>query len=261
MPHLAALGSAAPHWSGGRGRLARAGGGRPGRTPGRALCPLAGDARRAGECADDGADAAADGNHAQKKTLIAGERDDAARARWRTELADIDPTHRIFLDEPSTPTTLTPARGRSDRGTRGIGRVPRGRWDAVTVVATLTAIGLGPGLQVPGAVDRMVCDRVVTEMLVPTRHPGDVVVLDNVAVPKRALAQQAVEAVGASLVFLPPYSPDFNPIEQAFAKLKQRLRTVNARTSDTVMTATRELYPEITPSDARGFFAHAGYFF
>lgn len=111
-----------------------------------------------------------------------------------------------------------------------------------------------------GAVDRMVFDQFVTEVLVPTLQPGDVVVLDNFSVHKSVVAQQAVEAAGAALVFLPPYSPDFNPIELAFAKLKQRLRAVNARTADTVMAATRELYPRITAIDARGFFTHAGYF-
>ncbi len=86
------------------------------------------------------------------------------------------------------------------------------------------------------------------------------VLLDNLAVHKSAVAQQAVAAAGARLVFLPPYSPDFNPIEQAFAKLKQRLRAVHARTVETVMAATQELYPQITATDARGFYRHAGYF-
>lgn len=170
-----------------------------------------------------------------KKTLIAGERDEAAREGWRAEVARIDPAHLIFLDEASTPTTLTPVRGRSLRGTRVVGKVPRGRWDAVTLLATLGVTGLGPGLQVPGAVDRTVFDQFVTEVLVPTLQPGDVVVLDNLSMHKSVVAQQAVEAAGAALVFLSPYSPDFNPIELAFAKLKQRLRAVNARTADTVM--------------------------
>jgi transposase len=172
----------------------------------------------------------------------------------------VDPTRLIFLDETSTPTTLTPLRGRSRRGERVLGRVPRGRWEAVTLVATLTPTGFGPGLQLEGALDRDAFDVFVTEALVPTLRPGDVVVLDNLSVHKSVPAQRAIEAVGAQLVFLPPYSPDLNPIEQAFAKLKQGLRAAGARTTETVMAATRDLYSRITATDARGFYRHGGYF-
>jgi transposase len=175
-------------------------------------------------------------------------------------MAVLDPGRLIFLDETSTPTRLTPLRGRSPRGERVVGRVPRGRWEAVTLVATLTPTGFGPGLQLEGALDRDAFETFVTEGLVPTLRPGDVVVLDNLSVHKSAVARHAVEAVGARLVFLPAYSPDFNPIEQAFAKLKQGLRAVGARTTETVMAATRDLYPRITASDARGFYRHAKYF-
>jgi len=172
----------------------------------------------------------------------------------------MDPGRLIFLDETSTPTTLTPVRGRSPRGERLVGRVPRGRWEAVTLVATLTPTGFGPGLQLAGALDRDAFDAFVTGALVPTLRPGDVVVLDNLSVHKSASAQRAIEAVGARLVFLPAYSPDFNPIEQAFAKLKQGLRAVGAPTTERVMAATRALYPRITATEARGFYRHAGYF-
>jgi hypothetical protein len=171
-------------------------------------------------------------------------------------MVTVDPGRLIFLDETSTPTRLTPLRGRSPRGHRVLGRVPRGRWEAVTLVATLTPTGFGPGLQL----DRDAFDTFVTEALVPTLRSGDVVVLDNLSVHKSARAREAIEAVGARLVFLPAYSPDFNPIEQAFAKLKQGLRAVGARTTETVMAATRDLYPRITATDAHGFYRHAGYF-
>lgn len=127
-------------------------------------------------------------------------------------------------------------------------------------MATLTPTGFGPGLQLEGALDRDAFNTFVIEALVPTLRPGDMVVLDNLSVHKSARAQQAIEAVGARVVFLPPYSPDFNPIEQAFAKLKQGLRAAGARTTETVMAATRDLYPRITATDARGFYRHAGYF-
>jgi transposase len=174
-------------------------------------------------------------------------------------MATLDPARLIFLDETSTPTTLTPLRGRSLRGHRVVGRVPRGRWAAVTLLATLTPAGFGPGLQLEGALDRDAFDTFVTEALVPTLGAGDVVVMDNLSVHRSGRAQQAIAAVGARLVFLPAYSPDFNPIEQAFAKLKQGLRAIGARTTETVMAATRDLYPRITATDARGFYRHAGY--
>lgn len=175
-------------------------------------------------------------------------------------MSTVDPARLIFLDETSTPTRLTPLRGRSLRGQRVVGRVPRGRWEAVTLVATLTATGFGPGLQLDGALDRHAFDTFVTEALVPVLHAGDVVVLDNLSMHKSVTARQAIEAVGARLVFLPAYSPDFNPIEQAFATLKQGLRSLGARTTEAVMAATRDLYPRLTATDTRGFYRHAGYF-
>ena len=182
-----------------------------------------------------------------------------ARAAWRQEMAAVDPAHLIFLDETSTPTALTPVRGRSPRGKRVVGRVPRGRWEAITLLVTLTPNGFGPGLQLGGALDRGAFDTFVTRVLVPTLRPGDAVVLDNLSVHKSAVAQRAVEAIGARLIFLPAYSPDFNPIEQAFATLKQHLRACNARMVETVMAATQEIYPRITATDARGYYRHAGY--
>lgn len=239
---------------------ARSRGGLPGCDARRTLRAMAGDTRRGYQCAHNGAGAPSARAHAQKKTLIAREQDAVARAAWRSEMATVDPGRLIFRDETSTPTTLTPLRGRSPRGQRVVGRVPRGRWTAVTLLATLTASGFGPGLQVNGALDREAFDVFVPEGLVPTLRPGDVVVLDNLSVHQSLRARQAVEAAGARLVFLPPYSPDFNPIEQAFAKLKQGLRAAGARTTETVMAATQELYPRITATDARGYYHHAGYF-
>lgn len=174
-------------------------------------------------------------------------------------MAAIDPTRLIVLDETSTPTTLTPVWGRSHRGARVVGRVPRGRWQAVTLLATLTPTGFGPGLQLEGAVDRQAFDTFVQTALVPMLQPGDVVVLDNLSVHKSAVAQQAIAAAGATMRFLPAYSPDFNPIEQAFSQLKHHLRAVHARTVETVMAATTDLYPRITATDARHYYHHAGY--
>jgi hypothetical protein len=174
-------------------------------------------------------------------------------------MAKADPRRLIFLDETSTPTTMTPLRGRRRRGSRVVSWVPRGRREAVTLLATLTPTGFGPGLQVVGALDRPAFDTFVAEALVPTLQPGDVVVLDHLSVHKSAFAQAAIETAGARMVFLPAYSPDVTPIELAFAKLKQRLRAQQARIVETIMATTQEHSLCITATDARGFFRHAGY--
>jgi transposase len=174
-------------------------------------------------------------------------------------MAAVDPTQLVFLDETSTPTTLTRLRARAPRGVRAIGRIPRGRRTAVTLLATLMPTGLGPGYQFAGALDRSVFETFVERILVPSLQAGQTLVLDNLSVHKSARARQLIEAAGCQLVFLPTYSPDFNPIEQAFAKLKQRLRTVEARTVEAVLAATQHHYPAITPTDARSFYREAGY--
>lgn len=190
---------------------------------------------------------------------MAREQDAEARANWRQWMTALPPESLVFLDETSTPITLTPLRARAPRGHRAVGRVPRGRWTNVTLVATLSPQGLGPSLQLPGALDRSAFDTFVATTLVPTLRPGQTVVLDNLSVHKSAHARHLIEAVGCQLVFLPTYSPDFNPIEQAFAKLKQLLRQAQARTVETIMTATQLAYPRITTADAHGFFRNAGY--
>jgi transposase len=191
--------------------------------------------------------------------LIAREQDAEARAAWRQQMAELAPEHLVFLDETSTPLHLTPLRARALRGQRVVGRIPRGRWTNVTLLATLTAAGLGPSVQFAGALDRPIFETFVEMLLVPKLRPGQVVVLDNLSVHKSARARSLIEAAGCQVVFLPTYSPDDHPIEQAFAKLKQRLRQVEARTIEAVMRATQHAYPHLTASDAQGFFRAAGY--
>lgn len=175
-------------------------------------------------------------------------------------MAQVDPRTLVFLDETSTPTSMTPLRARAPRGTRVVGRVPHGKWEHTTLVATLTPTGLGPGLQMTGAIDRHSFDTFVATILIPTLRPGSTVVLDNLSVHKSASARDLIEAAGSHFVFLPTYSPDFNPIEQAFSKLKQLLRRSEARTLKAIMNATQAAYPRITAADARGYYRAAGYF-
>jgi transposase len=174
-------------------------------------------------------------------------------------MAAVDPARLIFLDETRTPTTLTPLRARAARGQRAHGWIPRGRRAAISWLATLTMQGRGESLLVRGAVDRLVCETFVERVLVPTLRPGHIVGLDNLSVHKSATARACIEAAGCQLVFLPTYSPDLNPIEQAFAKTKQALRRVRARSFETITAAVGETLPIITISDARAFFADAGF--
>jgi len=174
-------------------------------------------------------------------------------------MAAVDPADLVFLDETATPTTLTPTHARAPRGVRAVGRVPRGHRRHVSWLATLTPAGVGASVLVPGAVDRAALDAFVAQLLVPALRPGQVVVLDNLSVHKSATARRLVEAAGCRLGFLPTYSPDFNPIEQAFAKCKQALRRIGPRTYEAVVAAVGQALASVTPADARGFYRAAGY--
>jgi transposase len=213
----------------------------------------------AGQHGDDGAPPAPHAAAAQKKSLIAQERDEAGRRTWRSEVAVLDPATLVFLDETSTPTTLTPLRARAPRGERAVGRVPRGRWHAVTLLATLTPAGMGAAMLLDGAADQPAFEAFVAQQLVPSLRPGQTVILDNLSVHKSPRAREAIEAAGCALRFLPTYSPDFNPIEHAFAKIKQRLRRAEARSFAALQAATGPALDAITAADAHAFFRAAGY--
>lgn len=181
------------------------------------------------------------------------------RQQWRVGLTGLDPRQFVVLDETATPTNLSHLRARAPRGERAVGRVPRRRWTSAPLVSTLRATGMSPAVVLDGATDRAAFDAFVGQLLVPTLRPGQIVVLDNLSVHKSAVARAHIEGAGCHLLFLPPYSPDFNPIELAFAKIKQTLRAVAARIYDALVTATGPALDAITPADAQGFFAHCGF--
>lgn len=174
-------------------------------------------------------------------------------------MAGIAPARLVFLDETHTPTTLTPLRARAPRGERATGRVPQGRWETSSWLATLTTAGIGESVVVPGSVDGMAFDAFVIERLAPGLRPGQIVVLDNLSVHKSPRARAAIEAAACRLVFLPTYSPDFNPIELAFAKTKQHLRRAEPRAFDAVVSAIGAALETITATDALAFFHAAGF--
>jgi transposase len=189
----------------------------------------------------------------------AAERDEGARAAWREAAAALDPADLVFVDETSTNTAMTPRQARAPRGARAVGSAPRNHGPNVTLVAALTPAGPGPALAVPGAADGAAFELYVGELLAPTLRPGQVVVLDNLSVHRGTRVRELVEAAGCRLLFLPAYSPDFNPIELAFAKLKPALRRAAARTFDDLVGATGAALAAVTAADARGYFAHCGF--
>lgn len=137
--------------------------------------------------------------------------------------------------------------------------MPRNHGPNVTLLAALTPDGIGPAMTIIGAVDGAVFTAYAEQVLAPALRPGQVVILDNLSAHTSEDARTAVEATGARLVFLPAYSPDFNPIELAFAKVKERLRAAAARTPDGLVAATASAIDAVTAADARGFYAHCGF--
>ncbi len=196
---------------------------------------------------------------AQKKSLIAAERDEAKRAAWRADTAGLDPATLVFLDESGTHVAMTPRYARAPRGQRAYGRVPHNWGDNVTLVATLTATGPGPAMTLAGALDGPAFLAYVRELLLPTLAPGQTLVLDNLAVHHRAAVRRLLEAHGCRLLFLPPYSPDYNPVELAFAKVKAALRRAAARTRTDLETALAAALDTITPGESTNWFRHCGY--
>jgi transposase len=174
-------------------------------------------------------------------------------------MAAVDPECLVFLDETSTPITLTPLRARAPRGQRAVGRIPRGKRPHISWLATLTPDGIGESVLIEGAVDGPAFVRFVEAVLGPSLRPGQIVVWDNLNVHKSIKAREAVEAAGCRVVFLPSYSPDFNPIEHAFAKTKQALRRIGPRSWDTVVAAVGEALATVTAAAAHAFFTAAGF--
>jgi transposase len=199
----------------------------------------------------------------QKKSLHAAEqqRPDVAAARqvWRERQPSLDPDRLVFIDETWATTNMTRRCGRAPRGQRLVASVPHGHWKTSTFVAGLRSTGLTAPLVVDGAMNGDVFRAYVEQILVPTLVPGDIVILDNLSSHKVVGVCEAIEARGASLVYLPPYSPDLNPIEQAFAKLKALLRKIAARTIAALWDALGDILDRFTPQECANYLASAGY--
>ncbi len=154
---------------------------------------------------------------------------------------------------------MTRLRGRAPRGERLIDKSPHGHWHTTTLIAALGIEGVRCSMVTDGAVNGDVFGAFVQRVLVPALRPGDVVVLDNLSSHKSPRVREMIEDAGATLEYLPPYSPDFNPIEMVFSKIKQRLRSMACRTRDALWTGMQAVLDTITPTDAHNCFTHAGY--
>ncbi len=174
-------------------------------------------------------------------------------------MTGVDPAALVFVDEAGTHTSMTRRHARSPRGRRAPGVVPRNRGRVTTLVASLTLAGMGPALAVEGGTTIAVFEAYVDQVLAPSLVPGQVVVVDNLAAHHASRARELVEARGAELVFLPAYSPDFSPIEEAFSKAKELLRTAAVRTREALVEAIGRALRAVTAADARGWFTHCGY--
>jgi transposase len=154
---------------------------------------------------------------------------------------------------------MTRARGRAPRGTRVIDKTPHGHWKTTTLIAALDITGVRCSTVVDGAVNGDVFEAFVSQVLVPQLQHGDIVVMDNLSSHKRQRTRLLIEQRGARLVFLPPYSPDLNPIEMVFSKVKQLLRSLACRTKNALWHTMQSVLDKVTPSDAENCFAHCGY--
>jgi transposase len=175
----------------------------------------------------------------------------AAREDWVDGQGDLDAEHLIFIDESGLSTKMARLRGWAPKGERCRAAIPHGHWKTVTFVGGLTLTGFVAPMLLDGPMDGECFLAWVEQMLAPTLRPGDIVVMDNLAVHKVAGVRQAVEACGAELRYLPPYSPDFNPIENAFAKLKAHVRKSAARTLDALERAAANACHSSNPTIAQ----------
>jgi transposase len=171
----------------------------------------------------------------------------------------MDASRFVFLDETGAATNMTRRYGRAPRGQRVVDAVPHGHWLTTTFVAGLREDRIIAPLVVDGPMRGEIFRAYVEQMLAPALSPGDVVVLDNLAAHKVAGVEEAIRGVGASLLYLPPYSPDLNPIEQLFAKLKALLRKADARTKEVLWTTIGDLLDSFPAEECRNYIRHCGY--
>jgi transposase len=202
-------------------------------------------------------------DHVQKKTAHAAEQQrrdvKAAREAWFEGQLDLDPAKLVFIDETGATTKMARLRGRAPRGERCKAAIPHGHWKTTTFTAGLRATGIAAPMVIDGPMDGDAFRTYVAAILVPELKSGDIVIMDNLPAHRVSGVREAIEQAGARLLHLPPYSPDFNPIENAFAKLKTLLRATAARTIPDLWNAIADAINRFTPDECRNYFTAAGY--
>jgi transposase len=200
---------------------------------------------------------------AGKKTLRANEqlRDDvvAERAAYQAEIQQIPAEDLVFIDESGITTNMVRRFARARRGRRAIGRAPAGRYEKLTLLGAIALTGLVALMTIPAATDGAVFLAFVQQVLVPELRRGQVVVFDNLSPHKQPAIRAAIEGAGCRVIFLPPYTPEWNPIEPCWSKIKEFLRSRAARTLDTLESAVADAMDTVSARDARGWFQHCGY--
>ncbi len=189
----------------------------------------------------------------------ASERDERARQQWREQLRQLDATRLVFVDECGSNISLAAVYARAPKGERAIGLAPRNWGRNISLIASISAAGMGEAMTVEGATDTVAFQLYIERFLARSLESGQVVVMDNLSAHKSERVRQLIEEKGCWLLYLPSYSPDLNPIEQAFSKLKGLLRRAEARTRQALEAAIAEALQAITASDALGYFSHCGY--
>jgi transposase len=183
----------------------------------------------------------------------------AARRAWKEQQKQLDPDRLIFIDETGTSTNMARLRGRCPRGERLVGKVPHGHWKITTFVAALRRTSVTAPFVIDEPMNGEIFAVYLERCLVPALRSGDIVVMDNLSVHKSDHVRRTIEAAGATLMYLPPYSPDLNPIEMAFAKLKANLRKAAERSMPALWDRIGSILDLYTPAECENYFAHAGY--
>ena len=181
------------------------------------------------------------------------------RLDWNNFQKEVSPSCLVFLDESSEKTNMTRLYERAMGGNRCLDNVPHGHWKSMTMLSSMRIDGQTECLVFDGALTREIFDKYIIEFLCPALRPGDIVILDNLPAHKSVKAKEAIEACGASLLYLPPYSPDLNPIENMWSKIKQLLRGLKKRTWLELQNGIAWALSKISPEDALGWFKHCGY--
>jgi transposase len=178
---------------------------------------------------------------------------------WRSTVGALDHRRLVFVDEMGTHTSLASLYAYAPRGTRAFFKVPRNRGNNTTLLASIGCEGMGPSMAFEGSTTKEVFEAYVEHFLAPALRSGQVIVMDNLGAHKGQRVTELIEARGCKLLYLPPYSPDLNPIEEAFAKVKALLRRAGTRTREALVEAIGQALEAVTSRDARGFFEHCGY--